>query len=186
MGNYRPITDIWLLARPKVQYYGAYPSGFLSRARELLGVGPEDSVLHVCSGKIKDYPFRGMGGLDDTLDIDPALGADYVRDVTKEPIPDGYDAILADPPYTEIDAKEYGDGTARWPGATFLLKACLNAIEPGKKVGILHYVFPRPNKTDRLVACVGVLTGFGNRIRCFSVFEKGEEDGKKTSAPPHR
>jgi len=22
--NYRPITDIWILARPKVKYYGAY------------------------------------------------------------------------------------------------------------------------------------------------------------------
>jgi hypothetical protein len=31
--SYRPITDVWILARPKVKYYGAYPNGFLERAR---------------------------------------------------------------------------------------------------------------------------------------------------------
>lgn len=36
--SYRPITDFWILARPKVKYYGAYPSGFLERARALVGV----------------------------------------------------------------------------------------------------------------------------------------------------
>ena len=30
--SYRPITDVWILGRPKVRYYGAYPSGFLERA----------------------------------------------------------------------------------------------------------------------------------------------------------
>ena len=34
--GYRPITDLWFLARPKVKYYGAYPNGFLERARALL------------------------------------------------------------------------------------------------------------------------------------------------------
>ena len=184
MPNYRPVTDIWLLARPKVKFYGAYPSGFLSRARELLGVCPEGLVLHVCSGKVKDYPFKGFGVNDKTLDVDAELNPDYVVDIVKEPMPlpspdlgfmdppiRMWDAILVDPPYTLEDAKEYGD--CPLPGATTLLKKCLGAVKPGHRVGMLHYIFPRPPKDTRLVACVGVLTGFGNRIRCFSVFERG-------------
>lgn len=35
--SFRPIADVWILARPKVKYYGAYPNGFLERALPLLG-----------------------------------------------------------------------------------------------------------------------------------------------------
>ena len=45
--SYRPITDVWILARSKVPYYGAYPAGFLHRARTLLGVDAVGAVLHV-------------------------------------------------------------------------------------------------------------------------------------------
>jgi len=30
--SYRPITDVWIFARSKVKYFGAYSAGFLSRA----------------------------------------------------------------------------------------------------------------------------------------------------------
>ena len=38
--SYRPITDVMILARSKTKYYGAFPAGFLSRARWELGCGP--------------------------------------------------------------------------------------------------------------------------------------------------
>src|SRR5688572_3426160 len=84
--SYRPITDIWILARPKVKYYGAYPSGFLERARALLGVIPTDPVLHVCGGRAKDYPAkpRGFGPNDRTLDLDAGLEPDYVQSATDQ------------------------------------------------------------------------------------------------------
>lgn len=59
--SYRPITDVWILARPKVKYYGAYPNGFLERARALLGVSPFDPVLHVCGGSAREYPAKPRG-----------------------------------------------------------------------------------------------------------------------------
>jgi len=42
----------------------------------LFGVGPNDAVLHVCGGKVRDYPFRGLGKYDRTL----APGADVLPD----------------------------------------------------------------------------------------------------------
>src|SRR3954462_8336525 len=82
--SYRPITDFWILARPKVAYYGAYPNGFLERARALLGVTPFDPVLHVCGGKARDYPAkpRGVGPSDRPLDLDAALRPDYLQAAT--------------------------------------------------------------------------------------------------------
>ena len=180
--NYRPITDVWILARPKVKYYGAYPAGFLDRARALLGVSSDDAVLHVCSGKVRDYPFRGFGPNDKTADIDPALKPDFVHDCryslpSNDILGGRWPAILADPPYTVADGEHYRAGAGKVPQAAALLDLCLNWVEPGGRVGILHYQWPRPPKKVgrhriRPVALVGVVAGWGNNIRAFSVFEK--------------
>lgn len=184
--SYRPITDVWILARPKVKYYGAYPSGFLERARNLLGVSLDDVVLHVCSGRVRDYPFRGLGPNDKTLDINEQLAPDYVCDLTSQDIPSyepnevtrqRWPAILTDPPYTQADADQYSHGRKHLPTSGALLKKCLEAVRPGGRVGMLHYEWPRPPRAIdgnqiRSIAAVGVLVGFANRIRCFSVFER--------------
>lgn len=201
MGDFRPIADMWLLARPKVRYYGAYPSGFLDRARALLGVGYTDAVLHVCGGRIRDYPFRGFGPNDRTVDLDPALVPDYLMDVRhlgdvpggRIPVPDEpgvitdpvpadeagqgtalcWPAVLADPPYSEGDAQHYPHAKDAFPARADLLRRCLSLVRPGGRVGFLDVIAPRPPKTGvRLVATVGVLLGYGNQIRVFSVYER--------------
>ena len=177
--NYRPITDVWILARPKVKYYGAYPSGFLERARALLGVTTDDAVLHVCSGKVRDYPFRGFGPNDKTVDIDPATRPDYVFDC-RACLPDhigDWPAILADPPYSAEDASHYAAGAGKLPVPGGLLATCLLYVRPGGRVGILHYQWPRPpEKIGRYrikcVALIAVAMGYGNNGRLFSVYEK--------------
>ena len=115
--TYRPITDMWILARPKVKYYGAYPSGFLERARALLGVTMDDTVLHVCAGRVRDYPFRGFGRKDRTLDLDSEVKPDYLRDCrySLATYSGGWPAILADPPYSEQDAMHYVSGPVTLP-----------------------------------------------------------------------
>lgn len=188
--NYRPITDIWILARPKVKYYGAYPNGFLHRARALLGVGSCDPVLHVCGGKVREYPCRGFGRLDCTVDLDPDVDAGSGHlwwDVRGElPTPSDFPdvagrvlgdkpwpAILADPPYTPQDAAKYQPGAETLPTANALLRRSLDAVRPGGHVGMLHYLLPQPPKDRaRFVACIGVIVGYNNRMRCFSVFER--------------
>jgi hypothetical protein len=174
---------MWILARPKVPYYGAYPSGFLERARALLGITPFDALLHVCGGAARLYPAkpRGFGPSDRTLDLDAALKPDYVQSAADRlPAYDGsfdpllgWPALLADPPYTEQDAAHYTPGAAVYPAPNVVLKRMLEAVRPGGRVGLLHYVIPRPPATgNRFVAVVGVFCGFGNRMRAFSVFER--------------
>lgn len=170
--NYRPLTDVWILARPKVKYWGAFPAGFLHRARALLGVGPLDAVLHVCSGKVRDYPYRGLGPNDRTVDLDPAVEPDFVQDV-REGLPAGpWGAVLIDRPYTPEDAARYTPGAAALPDLNALLKSAIAVVPVGHRVGVLDYVWPQPPKSATEVAIVAVGTGRNNRARWFSVFER--------------
>jgi hypothetical protein len=193
--SYRPIADTWILARSKVKYYGAYPAGSLIRMRDLLGVGIDDPVLHVCSGHIRKYPYRGLGKRDQLLDLDGDCKPHWLRDA-REPFPWNcptyskstkanteqhdkcdlcrpWDAILCDPPYTEADAEKYGPGSKVLPSARRLLTNGIAAVRVGGKVGILHYVAPRPDRTRaRFVALATVFVGFENRPRLYSVYER--------------
>lgn len=179
--SYRPITDVWILARPKVKYYGAYPAGFLHRARALLGVNDTCAVLHVCAGKVRDYPYRGLGGYDQTLDLDPDTNPDFLRDA-REPFPlrpepetadaIGWDAVLIDRPYTEEDAAKYAPGVDALPSANLLVKHGIAVVPVGGKVGILDYVWPQPPKNATEVAVIAVGCGRNQRARWFTVFER--------------
>lgn len=175
--SYRPITDTWILARSKVRYYGAYPAGFLSRARALLGVTIDQPVLHVCSGMVKDYPFDGFGDNDMTLDLDASLEPDIIHDV-RTPITarvyrlDEVQAILADPPYTEADADHYNVGRDTLPSCGDILQRSIEWLEVGQRVGILHYVWAKPPAGLKNIAVVTVLVGFNNRARLYSVYER--------------
>lgn len=178
--NYRPICDVWLLARPRLKngakYYGAYPLGFLERARALLGVTIDEPVLHVCAGMVRQYPYGGLGPNDRTLDLDPRTSPDYCQDA-REAYPThggGWAAVLIDPPYTEYDAQRYLVGIANFPRPSLLLRNGLSAVRMGGRVGMLHHVVPRPPKAvaSKLVAIVGVIVGYDNRARVYSVFER--------------
>lgn len=181
MGNIRPICDFWLLGRPKVPYYGAYPNGFLERARVLLGAHIDEPVLHVCGGKARDYPGWGFGRGDYTLDLDRKLDPDFFYDAEGPwpTVPMDLAGAIADPPYTPTDARKYAPGEQRFPKPRAILGTALHHVRPGGRVGMLHYICPRPPaQVDdceiRFVAAASVLVGFDNRVRIFSVFEKRE------------
>jgi len=190
--SYRPICDVWFLARAKykggVKRYGAYLGGFPERARALLGCKINEPVLHVCGGMAKLYPYkRGFGPNDKTLDLDPACNPDFLLDareafpyyfpeqkdsvtgIMHRPIP--WSGILIDPPYTEADAAHYVPGAEKYPKPNELVKNALEVLPSGGRVGLIHYILPSP-KDCIFVACVGVVCGFNNRIRVYSVFEK--------------
>jgi len=174
--NYRPITDVWILARAKVKYHGAYPAGFLHRARALLGVRRTDPVLHVCAGKVREYPYRGVGPNDKTVDIDPACSPDFLMDV-RGALPAGlWAAVLIDRPYTDEDADKYATGRGTLPDLNPLLKRALMLVQEGDRVGVLDYLWPHPGKMGQEVATVGVGCGRNSRARWFTVFERTAAD----------
>ncbi|MFA4972139.1 MAG: hypothetical protein WC683_05970 [bacterium] len=169
MTSYRPITDMIICARSKVKYYGAYPSGFLRRAKWLMPGG----MLHLFGGHAADDPF--FGPQDETVDTEPMTRPTYLNDVMNFGSGVvGYQAVLADPPYTEADAAHYGDLPC--PNPNEVIKVAWGLTVPGGRCGLLHYVVPRPpDKSAILVAVCGVMVGFGNRIRVLTVFEKPKE-----------
>jgi hypothetical protein len=187
--SYRPITDVMILARSKTKYYGAFPAGFLSRARNLLGVGPKDAVLHVCGGKVRDYPFKGLGVNDRTLDLDPACQPDFLQDAN-DPLPLRYlglkdrwhgdteelllpwAAVLIDRPYSIDDAKHYAPGPDVLPDLNKVLRNALAVVPIGHRVGVLDYLWPHPGKHGVEVAVLAVGTGRNARARWFTVFER--------------
>lgn len=179
--TYRPITDVWILARPKVRYYGAYPNGFLERALPMLGASEHDKVLHLCGGRAKDYPNKRLVANAVTVDADPETKPDHVFDLSHngallfDTPRDGWPAVIADPPYTPEDHAQYAVNGHGLPTANHLLRVGLSLVKPGGKVGVLHYVWPQPPKMARSIACVGVIVGFNNRMRCFSVFERASQ-----------
>jgi len=179
--SYRPITDFWFLARAKLKggqkYYGAYLGGFPERARVLIGASLQDPVLHVCGGMARHYPYsRGFGPFDRTQDLDPDCSPDILFDagVAIDVNRDGdpWAGILIDPPYSPEDADHYKPGRDKYPSPNKLVQNAIDALDVGRKVGIIHYVVPRCPKNAKFVACVGIACGFNNRIRAFSVFEK--------------
>jgi len=188
--SYRPITDTWFLTRAKLRdgrkYPGAYLGGFPERARVLLGASPDDPVLHVCGGLAKFYPYKdGFGANDKTLDIDPATSPDFLQDARQPfPLHDGalWRAILIDPPYSESDADKYACGRFVYPKPNTLIKNALDALAVGGRVGLIHYVLLGGPKNAKFVAAVGILCGFNNRIRVFSVFQKLSEKPRPTTA----
>ena len=195
--SYRPICDVWFLARAKykggVKRYGAYLGGFPERARALLGCKINEPVLHVCGGMAKLYPYkRGFGPNDKTLDLDPSVQPDFLQDARETfpwcnvtyivnpldnptnpviPVKRYWSGILIDPPYTEADAAHYVPGADKYPKPNQLIKNALEVLPVGGRVGLIHYILPNP-QGGIFVAAVGVLCGFNNRIRIYSVFEK--------------
>ena len=202
--DYRPITDTWLLAPSKVGYYGAYPNGFLQRARDLL-CRMTEPLFHVCAGRARAYPGYGFGPLDKCLDINPAMEPDCCQDARDPwPTPPGlarsdcapplWPAILIDPPYTPADAQRYNQYTDPFdllppmesvlPTPAQLLERAWEVLLPGGKVGILHQFHPRSPAADaRLVACIQVVQGTNQQPRCFTVFEKEWKPWQHASGP---
>mgnify|MGYP001377389820 FL=1 len=183
-----PIHDIWILARAKLRdgkkYYGAYPAGFPERARIVLGAGLQTPLLHVCGGMARYYAYpNGFGPYDKTLDLDPATEPDFLQDARK-PWPmiehdpplvyAKWRAVLIDPPYSELDADKYRVGRSVLPTPAELLHRAVEVTDKGARVGILHYQWARPVAGLRQIGIYTVLTGCGNKARCFTVFERME------------
>lgn len=185
---YRPLTDTIIPARPKLlngkRLYGAYPAGSVERFRAMLGVHIDDPVLHVCGGHVRHYPYRhALGPNDKTLDLNPEMEPDYLQDA-RDAYPTGFRAIMADPPYGEQHAAKYATGAENYPDPHVILRRSLEALEPGRRVGILHFCSPRPPRAPemRLVGVLTVWLGWDMQVRVFTVYERLAVASKHTGS----
>lgn len=183
--SYRPLTDLWILARCKykggVKRYGGYLGGFAERARVLIGCPLDTPLLHVCGGMARQYPYaRGFGPQDRTMDLDPECLPDFLMDVREKEWPRlhrgktglEWGGMLIDPPYSEPDAEKYLPGRSKYPNPNQLVQTAINHLRIGYKVGIIHYVWPACPKNAMEIAHVAVTCGRNNRERAFVVYER--------------
>jgi hypothetical protein len=105
-------------------FYGAYPGDYLQRIAALFP--DKQRVLHLFAGMVDTSP-KGLPG--DTCDIRPELAPTFVADAeTLLTVPlERYDLVVADPPYSEADAKRY---STKLPVAARVMTA-LERTPPG-------------------------------------------------------
>ena len=134
------------------------------------------------SGSVTFDKAGQQGTVDITVDIDPLVSPDVVCDVSQPGWASNmyafatlFRGILIDRPYTEDDAKKYRMASKDLPTMKVLLTGANELLLDGGRVGVLDYVWPRPVPGLYPVAKIGVSCGFGNRDRCFSVFERRGE-----------
>jgi len=63
-------------------------------------------------------------------------------------------------------------GAKAYPKPNTLIANALEVLPVGGRAGLIHYQLPAQPKNAKFIAAIGVMCGFNNRIRCFSVFEK--------------
>lgn len=144
---------------------GRLPVGFLQWAYRVLRVHLGGSILHVCSGGL-GRETRGI-----RVDIRRSVNPDVVADGTALPfISDSFDAVLIDPPYS-VEYAEHLYGIT-YPRPSALLREAARVLRPGRRVGMVHFLVPRPEPGLRFVEVHGVTTGCGYRIRALTVFER--------------
>lgn len=147
----------WFLPRPKKdRYKGGMPlyceEWLIDLAEDILGK-KELSILNL---------FCGMNKHGYRVDIKPEVNPDLLCDAHSfsKHIATQFDFIIADPPYSTLEAKEiYGTPPLKYKIWT---TECEKVLKPGGILCVFHkYVMPNPNP-DKFEVCKRVF--IGNRV----------------------
>ena len=161
------IYGVWYCgtAWQKSKIYGQYPPKFLERALALFPEIPSNKILHCPSGSVTG----------------PGMTVDLIKDDVRCPqicasadsLPfanSSFKLWLADPPYSEEDAKKYG--CKKFP-LVGMVREAQRVLEPGGYLGVLHLYYPSySRKIWELKALIAVITGFNRATRIFSILQK--------------
>ncbi len=155
---------------PEAEFFGPFPDGggyptrFLGRAFDILGVTEPRSVLHVCSGSMK----LGM-----CVDIRPHLRPSIVADCRRLPFRDDtFEWIMADPPYSREYAENLYSTGSVYPDPHALMAECLRVLKPGGKLGFMHHIVPKFSRPGRLLKVYTITQGPGYNVRAWTVMTK--------------
>jgi hypothetical protein len=169
------IHGIWRMgnsygAKPASEkYYGSYPGDYLRRFAALM-FDRLDNVLHLFSGKVDCRPMPGK-----TLDINPDLCPDYCVDVMdpvameKVPIED-FTLIMADPPYNEKAAQNYG---VKLLNRNTVVQYLAQGMQPGAYLVWLDTTLPTVRKSLLVEeALIGIVVSCNHVFRVATIYRK--------------
>ena len=181
--NYPPVVEsnnwvygIWLIGnfyKRKYGYHSEYPPSYLKRVYALFD--GEGKVLHLFSGvvdKNKDYDEITFDisytGYDDQPQADVLGNAENLNIYFPET---KFDLIIADPPYTLVDANRYG--CKKLVNKKKVLNECYKIANNNAYLIWLDLSIPiYTNKEWKLIGTIGLLTGTNRKIRIISIFQK--------------
>jgi 16S rRNA G966 N2-methylase RsmD len=151
--------------RVKSEYYGGYPAGYLRRVKALF---PDKEIpLHLFSGKVDTLALPGR-----TVDINPETAPDYLDDaqtLTNVPV-EGFDLVLADPPYSVEDCDHYQTTMVK---RNVVMRVLGERLRPGAHVVWLDQVLPMYRKDQfNLDAVIGMVKSTNHRFRVVTIFSK--------------
>lgn len=163
------LIGTWLFGQPRVRtdqtIYGGYPGNFLRRTLSMF----EDAerTLHLFSGNVPEsLGFR--------VDLDPARRPSVVADARRLPFVIGsFDLVVADPPYSSEDAKNYGFPMV---SRRHVMHEIRGVVKAGGHLCWLDATRPMYRSTEwEQVGAIAVIVSTNTRIRMLSVFRaKGE------------
>lgn len=160
---------IWVVGndyRNKNKYYGEFPPRFLEHVMALFpDMAPED-VLHVFSGSLPPGPYT-------RVDVNPMLKPDVVGSVydVDKLFPDRrFKLQIADPPYSDDDAVNYGTVMVD----RFKVTQALASVAPvGGFLAWLDCTWPMHTKTQWVtVGRIYLQRATNHRVRVLSLFER--------------
>ena len=170
----RWLHGIWIMGqnyRSRSGFYGSYPPGYLTRVLSLFDDYRDECVLHPFAGSLTADPHPDFGPAC-RVDLNPERQADFTADVTAMPFDDGeFSLALADPPYTEKEAKEqYGVPMVDRRKA---LREVARVVRKGGQIVWLDTMFPMFSKELlHWWGMVGMVRSTNHRVRGVFMFER--------------
>ncbi len=170
----RWIHGMWFLGNDyqgSMGFFGEYPPGYLKRVESMF---PDAvSVLHLFSGAMSAEHVAREGKEVFRLDAMPKYAPDVVCDAetfSAVVLPQTFDVIYADPPYSGEAAEHYGKPMCN---RNVVLSECAKVLNPGGFVVWLDQVLPMFRKEElKLCGAIGVVRSTNHRFRVVSLFEK--------------
>ena len=195
MATERWIYGVWIIGnnyQRAMGYYGEYPPTFLKRVYSLFPDVEDCEILHLFSGSLSQSE-RG-----DRFDINPDTYPTICGDAEQlsKLVKKKYKLIIADPPYSGMDAEHYGTSMIK---RNNVVKECNKVLEIGGHVVWLDQVQPMYRKIEmRLDGTIGyieynidaegmddvesvgaieIIGSTNHRVRCVFIWEKiGDRD----------
>ena len=165
------VHGVWMIGnnfKSKSGYYGEYPPGFVERIAALFPDAKK--VLHLFSGMVGKgaWPNSVEFTFDRREDLNPDVCGDAhnLSSYFKDNI---FDLIVADPPYTEEDAKHYGTSLI---SRNKVIQQCYPILKRGGYIAWLDQAYPMHRKDQiKLVGTIGVWRSTNHRFRGLSIFK---------------